>query len=179
MSTPYIGEVRMFGGNFAPSQWALCNGQLLPISTNETLYTLLGTTFGGDGTQTFALPNLRGRLPVGMGNGVGLTPRVLGQSAGSEGVTITTQTMAAHGHPVYAAQAAANSTTISSTVLPATAPTGGDFYVINAGTPPTLGMMAPPTVVGNSGGSTPHNNMMPYLCVTFIIALYGVYPSFN
>jgi microcystin-dependent protein len=163
MSQPYVGEIRMFGGNFAPAGWMLCEGQLLPISQYETLFNLIGTTYGGDGQSTFQLPDLRGRLPVHIGNGF-----VLAQSGGVEQVTLTIQQIAAHPHTVMAT---GNSNTAS---LPGGnfLATGPDIYDQNK--PGTATMAA---AISSTGGSQPHNNFQPYLCIDFIISLYGVFPS--
>jgi microcystin-dependent protein len=182
MSNYYIGEIRMFGGNFAIANWSFCNGQLIPISQNETLYTLIGTTYGGDGTSTFALPNMQGRLPIHMGAGTGLSPYVIGQSAGTESVTLNQSTMPAHSHALNATSAPANSQNISASSLPAntTGPLNVDFYVSNVGTPaPSFGAMNGATLGFAGGGSPTHENRMPSLCVTFIISMYGIFPSRN
>ena len=182
MSTPYVGQIMMFGGSFAPRGYAFCNGQSLPISQNTTLYSLIGTTYGGNGTTTFNLPNLVSRLPVHMGTGLGLSSYVLGQSGGQENVTITTQTMPAHTHILNATQTQANATNVGNSVLPGK-PTAGSsprFYASQPqGQPPlTLDVMAA-GVVSMVGGSQPHTNMMPSLCITFVISLVGIYPSQN
>jgi microcystin-dependent protein len=163
MSQPYVGEIRMFAGNFAPAGWLFCSGQLLPISEYETLFNLIGTTYGGDGQSTFGLPDLRGRLPIHMGSGF-----VLAQTGGAETVTLTTSTIPAHTHP---ALATTNSNTAS---LPGGnyLATGPDIYDVNvAGS----SQMAP--AISSVGGSQPHDNFQPYLCVDFIISLFGVFPS--
>jgi microcystin-dependent protein len=171
MADPFIGEIRMFGGNFAPRGWATCDGQLLSIALNNALFALLGTTYGGDGQSTFALPDLRGRVPIHQGQGPGLTPRVIGEQAGSENVTLLTSQMPAHRHPTAATGAATlgnpggNLAGTSSTTA---------FYV---DTPPTLAMS--PDTQASKGGSQPHPNLMPYQCVNFIIALEGIFPSRN
>ena len=181
MSNYYIGEIRMFGGNFAILNWSFSNGQLIPISQNSTLYNLIGTTYGGDGVNTFGLPNLQGRLPVQMGTGTGLSTYVIGQVGGTENVTLTSGTMPVHNHLLGATSSSANSQNISATSLPAntSSQTNVNFYVSNSGTPaPTFGQMASPTV-GYTGGNLPHDNRMPSLCVTFIMSMYGIYPSQN
>ena len=164
MADPYIGEIRMFGGNFAPEGWALCNGQLLSISDNETLFVLLGTTYGGDGQSTFALPNLQGRLPVHQGNG--FTP---GQSAGAETVTLTTSTIPNHAHALIATSSSGQKNAPASSML---ATSRSDIYT--AGYDPASMSNA---ALGRTGGSQPHDNMQPYLAVNFIIALQGFFPS--
>jgi len=180
MTTPYLGQISMFGGNFAPVGWAFCNGQLLSISQNTALFSLLGTAYGGDGVQTFGLPNLQSRLPVHVGTGLGLSPYVLGQTGGTTQVTITTQTMAAHTHSLNATQMQANNNKIGSTLLPGK-PTQGTtprFYGSQQqGQPPLTPFNMAVAAVTNAGNSQPHTNLMPSLCITCIIALQGIYPS--
>jgi len=163
MSQPYVGEIRIFAGNFAPAGWMFCDGQLLPISEYETLFNLIGTTYGGDGQSTFALPDMRGRLPIHMGSGF-----VQGQIGGAETVTLTTNQIPAHPHTVLATT---NSNTAS---LPGGnfLASGPDIYDQNKSGNST---MAP--AIGSTGGSQPHNNFQPYLCLDFIISLFGIYPS--
>lgn len=179
MSEPYVGEIRMFGGNYAPSGWALCNGQLLPIGEYQALYALIGTTYGGNGTTTFALPDLQGRIPVGEGSGPGLTPRTIGQSAGSEMVTLTVATIPGHSHPLLATKSAVSSASVTSSVVPG-APTvaGAKFYTtpVSGEPDPTRQNMAAGACAA-MGGSQPHDNIMPSLCVSFIISLSGIYPT--
>ena len=163
MGNPYVGEIRMFGGNFAPYGWAFCQGQLLPISENPTLFQLIGTTYGGDGQSTFALPDLRGRLPVHVGPGF-----VLGQIAGSETVTLTSSTTPAHNHAVVATS---NPNTVAVPGANYLA-TGPDIYDQNVAGNAT---MAP--AISSTGGNQPHNNFQPYLCIDFIISLFGIFPS--
>ncbi|HET9050305.1 MAG TPA: tail fiber protein [Candidatus Dormibacteraeota bacterium] len=164
MSQPYIGEIRMFAGNFAPVGWAFCDGAIIPISENDALFNLIGTTYGGDGQTTFALPNLSSRVPVHVGPGF-----ALGQAAGAESVTLTTSQIPAHGHVPQASGSAAASTTPQGNVWAAAADTP---YSASA---PTAPMSA--TAIGSAGGSQPHDNMLPFLCVNFIISLFGVFPS--
>ncbi len=170
MSNPYVGEIRMFAGNFAPLDWALCNGQLLAISQNEVLFNLIGTTYGGDGQNTFGLPDLRGRLPVHQGQGPGLSSYVIGELTGTESVTLTTQQIASHNHAVLGASAASSATPSGSVYA------GGqgniNLYVAAAPSTPMAAAMVQP----NNGGQ-PHNNLMPFLCVNFIISLFGIFPS--
>jgi len=166
MSQPYVGEIRMFGGNFAPVGWMFCEGQLLAISENPTLFQLIGTTYGGDGVSTFALPDLRGRIPVHVGSGFSL-----GQNAGEEQVTLTVPQIPAHSHPALCVSSGGNS--VSS---PANNVWGG----VTANHP--YSDVAPGNTMnggstGSAGGSQPHDNFMPYLCVSFIISLFGVFPS--
>jgi microcystin-dependent protein len=180
MSTPYLGEIRMFAGNFAPRQNALCAGQLLSIAQNTALFSLLGTFYGGNGTTNFALPDLRGRLPISMGNGPGLTPRVIGEQSGTETVTILQTTMPQHNHLANATTDIGNLPGPSNKAIPASpsdGTTAGQLYV----TPPntiTPVLMAPQSLPV-AGGSQPHQNMQPSLCITFIIALNGIFPSRN
>lgn len=182
MGTPYLGQITMFAGNFAISGWAFCNGQTMPISQYTALYSLLGTTYGGDGIQTFNLPNLQSRLPVSQGQGIGLSPYVLGQAAGTPDVTITTQTMPAHGHSLNATQALGTTVTIAANLLPAQATGSGvanpELYAAQgSGQPPLTPVAMAAGACGLAGGNVPHTNMMPSLCITFIIALTGAYPS--
>jgi microcystin-dependent protein len=167
MGEPYIGEIRMFAGNFPPNGWMFCEGQLLPISEYETLFNLIGTTYGGDGQSTFALPDLRGRLPVHAGNGF-----TLAQSGGSETVTLTTQQIPIHTHALQCA--ASGGTPNSNPKDGYWGPTDVTVYSTAAG---TVQMGNPAISSGVSGGSQPHNNFMPYLCIDFIISLFGVFPS--
>jgi microcystin-dependent protein len=168
-----VGEIRMFGGNFAPAGWALCDGSLLPISENEMLFQLIGTTYGGDGQSTFGLPDLRGRVPIHQGTGTGLSSRILGQMGGVENVTLTPSQIPSHNHPLVAAGAAAQATAEPTGSLPAIANT--DLY-----SAPKSGTLAmDPAAVGDSGSSEAHTNVAPFLCVNFIISLFGIFPSQN
>lgn len=167
MGEPYIGEIRMFAGNFPPNGWMFCEGQLLPISEYDAMFTLIGTTYGGDGQSTFALPDLRGRLPAHAGNGF-----TLAEAAGSETVTLTTQQIPIHTHPLQCA--ASGGTPNSNPKDGYWAPTDVTVYSTAAG---TVQMGNPAISSGISGGSQPHNNFMPYLCISFIISLFGVFPS--
>jgi len=180
MSQPFVGEIRLFGGNFAPRNWALCNGQTINISQNQALFALIGTAFGGNGVSTFQLPNLQGRLPVGQGVGPSLSPRIVGQFAGEENVTLTQSTMPAHSHPLNASTVTANTAAVGPGVLPGAVPSPEHFYTIVDGTSPAP---TPHTLdagsVAQYGGSTPHNNLMPTLCVSYIISLFGVFPARN
>jgi microcystin-dependent protein len=163
MSQPYVGEIRMGGWNFAPSGWALCNGALMAISQNETLFTLIGTLYGGDGVNTFQLPNLSGRLPVHQGNSY-----VIGQAGGTETVTLTSNQIPTHNHALEAAASGAASTD----------PTGQTFANSNVDVyvPPTSpASMSAPT--SSAGGNQPHSNFMPYMCLTFVISLFGIFPT--
>lgn len=165
MSQPFVGEIRMFAGNFAPVGWAFCQGQLLPISENPTLFQLIGTTYGGDGQNTFALPDLQSRVPVHVGPGF-----ALGQAAGVETVTLTTSQIPAHGHAPLCLSSAGSQASPANGVW--ASPSAGTIYSNAA---PSLSMA--PAAVGSSGGSQPHDNMLPFLVVNFIISLFGVFPS--
>ena len=162
---PFIGEIRMFAGNFAPAGWMFCAGQLLPISENETLFNLIGTTYGGDGQTTFALPNLQGRLPTHQGGGF-----VLAETGGAESVTLTVQQIAAHSHGFLASANNASVANAGGNVLAQT-PTYTPYIAL----PPNSALSA--NAVAPTGGSQPHNNFQPYLCLNFIISLFGTFPS--
>ena len=170
MAQPYIGEIRMFAGNFAPAGWAFCNGQLLPISENETLFVVIGTTYGGDGQETFALPNLQSRIPVHNGTGSGLSSYQLGETGGTEQVTLTTNQIPIHTHAPLASDAGGTADSPGNNFWAASSL--GKPYV--AGPP---GVQMNPQSISPTGGSQPHDNMMPFLCVTYIISLFGLYPS--
>lgn len=172
MAQPYVGEIRMFGGNFAPLGWMFCEGQLLPISEYETLFNLIGNTYGGDGQSTFALPSLQGRVPIHQGTGPGLSTYIVGEAAGVETVTLTTQQIPAHNHALIATATAA-STPNPAGALPAT----GVISELYWGDPPDA--TANPQALPLVGGNQAHTNMQPYLCVSFIISLYGRFPSQN
>jgi microcystin-dependent protein len=165
VSEPYVGEIRMFGGNFAPVGWRLCDGSLLPISDNEVLFTLIGTTYGGDGQSTFALPDLRGRVPVHQGSGY-----YPGQADGTETVTLTTAQFGPHSHPFLGSTDPGGQRNPTGNV-PATI-TAGSAYVQQ----PAAAALAAASIQPAPGGGQPHDNMQPYLCVTFIISLAGVFP---
>jgi microcystin-dependent protein len=178
MSDIYLGEIRMFGGNFAIQNWAFCNGQIMSIAQNSALFALIGTTYGGDGITTFALPDLRGRLPENQGQGPGLPPVVLGERAGVEYVTLTPSNLPSHTHSLNATLTDVSSPSINGNVLPGKPTSGADpFFYTAPGTPSPNMVMLPPTACAISGGNQPHSNMMPSLCVTFIIALQGIFPS--
>lgn len=164
MAQPYVGEIRMFAGNFAPAGWMFCEGQLLPISENETLFQLIGTTYGGDGESTFALPDLRGRLPIHQGSGF-----ILAETGGAEEITLTVNQIPAHSHPFLGSSATAGSTTPGNNVF---ATALQDVYVEDL-TVRNLNASA----ISAVGGSQPHTNFQPYLCVNFIISLFGIFPS--
>jgi microcystin-dependent protein len=168
MAQPYVGEIRMFAGNFAPAGWMFCEGQLLPISEYETLFNLIGTTYGGDGQSTFALPDLRGRIPLHFGNGF-----TLAETGGVETVTLTVSQIPAHTHPFLGTRNAATDFAPSSTVVPAIAFAS---TITPYGTDAPLTALSPSSVT-SVGGSQPHDNFQPYLCVDFIISLFGIFPS--
>lgn len=168
MSNPYIGEIRMFGGNFAPAGWMFCQGQLLPISENDALFTLIGTTFGGDGQETFALPNLQSRVPIHAGTGPGGITYQLGEAAGTEEVTLTVQQIPNHGHPLLATN---NTATVQTPGGNVAAQGAGQIYT-SLSSP--IGMW--PQSITPEGGSQPHTNLQPYLCISFIISLFGIFP---
>jgi microcystin-dependent protein len=169
MAQPYVGEIRMFGGNFPPAGWMFCNGQLLPISENETLFQLIGTTYGGDGQETFALPNLQGRVPLHQGSNQGNT-FVLGESAGVEQVTLTIQQIPNHTHVMSGSLNTASAPVPTNQVIGKS--TGIDAF-INAQPADAMNAQSITPV----GGSQPHSNMQPYLCIDFIISLFGIFPS--
>lgn len=171
MSEPFIGEIRMFGGSFAPAGWALCNGATIPISENDALFTLIGTTYGGDGQETFNLPDLQGRLPIHAGQGPGISQSyLLGERGGVESVTLTTNQIPNHTHALTASTAIANSNSPTNQVLAQS--TQRALYTADAVTSNLAQNTL--TVIG---GSQPHENCMPSLVVTFIISLFGIFPS--
>jgi microcystin-dependent protein len=179
MASPYVGEIRLCGFNFAPENWAFCNGQLLAISSYEALFTLIGTTYGGDGQRTFALPNLQGRVPIHWGTGAGLSTYVIGQTGGSETVSLNVSQLPQHNH-------AANASTAFGTV---NSPSNANVGATNSGSPtaPVAGNMdfvstqpnatLANTAVSMAGSNQPHNNIQPSLVVNFIISLFGIFPS--
>ena len=172
MSEAFVGEIKMFAGNFAPRGYAFCDGQLLAVSQNDALFSLYGTIYGGDGRTTFGLPDLRGRIPVHEGQGPGLSDRKLGQKTGAENVTLTLNQTPSHNHPLQATTTEADSLELSGRVL-AQNPAGDNFYTNDSSN--VVSLM--PGTVANAGGSRSHNNMMPTLCIHFIVALVGIYPS--
>ncbi len=167
MAETYIGEIRMFAGNFAIFGWALCDGQLLPIAQNTALFSVIGTFYGGNGTSTFALPDLRGRAPIHQGSGTGLSPYVVGENGGVENVTLLDAEMPIHSHGVNAASAARTSSSPAGGV-----PAGGGYY-----TGASDGTEMSPAMIGQAGGNVPHTNLQPFLAVTFLIALVGSFPT--
>jgi microcystin-dependent protein len=169
MAQPYVGEIRMFAGNFAPAGWMFCEGQLLPISENETLFQLIGTTYGGDGESTFALPDLRGRLPLHQGSGGG-NNLILAETGGAEEITLTVSQIPTHSHAPMASTNASSAQTPANNLM-------GKSTQIDAfiNTVPSTALS--PSSIGSVGGSQPHTNFQPYLCVNFIISLFGIFPS--
>jgi len=167
MSQPFIGEIRMFGGNFAPAGWAFCDGSLMPISENDALFNLIGTTYGGDGQETFALPNLQSSIPLHQGAGF-----TIGEAAGTESVTLTTQQIPIHNHALMGSASTASSTDPAGNVAARLAVAG--VFPYGSDNPP---LSLAPQSVGPTGGSQPHDNMQPYLVVNFIISLFGIFPT--
>ncbi len=165
MAQPYVGEIRIFAGNFAPAGWEFCNGQLLPISENETLYQLIGTTYGGDGQSTFAMPDMRGRIPVHQGGGY-----ILAEQGGTESVTLTVPQLPAHTHGLLASGGPGSGNSPAAGVV-AEAP------VVSVLIEDVAGVNMSSAAVSPLGGSQPHDNYQPYLCVNFIISLFGIFPS--
>ncbi|HEX8473265.1 MAG TPA: tail fiber protein [Pyrinomonadaceae bacterium] len=172
MSNPFIGEIRMFGGNFAPAGWAFCDGQLIPISENDALFTLIGTTYGGDGQETFALPDLRGRIPLHQGQGPGISSNyILGERAGVEEVTLTINQIPIHTHPLSASTGTGTQQTPQGAV---SAQTTAQAYA-SLLEPVNMSSQS----IGPTGGSQPHTNIQPYLSISFIISLFGLFPRPN
>lgn len=172
MSEPFVGEIRMFAGNFAPRGWAFCDGQLLAVSQNDALFSLLGTIYGGDGRTTFGLPDMRGRIPIHAGQGPGLSNRRLGAKGGAESVTLTVNQLPSHRHDWRASTQPANSLTPVGNVM---GQTQADVYIDEFDEAQNMSTSA----VSNVGGSRSHTNLMPSLCINFIVALFGIYPSRN
>lgn len=177
MSEPFIGEIRMFAGTFAPRSWAFCDGQLLAVSQNDALFALLGTIYGGDGRTTFGLPDLRGRIPIHQGSGPGLSSRPIGQKSGSETVALTVNQMPSHSHVFQASAEAADAGYPASAVVANTGTTSTYYNVEAPMTPAAPDTPFPDGTLSNTGGSQPHTNLMPFQCVSFIIALFGIFPS--
>jgi microcystin-dependent protein len=171
MAQPYVGEIRMFAGNFAPNGWMFCEGQTLPISENEVLFQLIGTTYGGDGEETFNLPNLASRVPLHMGTGPSGTTYQLGEMAGTEQETLTTQQIPTHTHPMIAVAGNGTATNPGNSVLAGSA-SSLQPYLEDSASIQLNAQMAQP-----AGGSQPHENTQPFLCINFIISLFGVFPS--
>jgi microcystin-dependent protein len=171
MSQPYVGEIRLFAGNFAPSGWGFCDGSLQSIAENETLFQLIGTTYGGDGQNTFALPDLRSRLPVHMGTLAGTTYQI-GQPGGVEQVTLNSTTLPSHNHAAGCTDAAGTNASPAGGI-----PAANAAALAYGAVPPNVGMN--PAIIGTAGGNQPHDNIQPYLCVSFIISFFGIFPSPN
>jgi microcystin-dependent protein len=184
MASPYLSQILMFAGNFAPKNYAFCNGQTLAISQNQALFSLLGTTYGGNGQTTFGLPNLQSSLPPSFGQGPGLSNYVLGQVGGTQSVTLTQATVPPHQHFMMAVTnaSATTSSSISNTVLPGTpSVSGAEFYANppQSGQPPLIPHALAAGVCSTVGGDQSHSNLMPTLCISFCIALAGIFPSRN
>jgi microcystin-dependent protein len=171
MAQPYIGEIRMFAGNFNPNGWMFCDGALLPISENEALFQLIGTTYGGDGESTFGLPNLQSRIPIHMGTGPDGTTYQIGEMAGTEQETLTTQQIPTHSHPLTATTNTGTETTPAGNLLAQT-PGGVKPYLEQ-----DADVAMNPQNITPAGGSQPHENTQPFLCVNYIISLFGLFPS--
>ena len=170
MSDPFIGEIRMFGGSFAPAGWAMCDGQLMPISENDALFVLIGTTYGGDGQETFGLPDLQGRVPIHAGQGPGISQNYqLGEKAGTESVTLTVNQIPIHSHPMLASSSQASTPNPQNSVAAETVT--ALTYIVENATSAMNGNAVTPV-----GGSQPHENMMQFLVITFIISLFGEFP---
>ena len=178
MTDCYVGEIRPFAGNFAPRDWAFCNGQLIAISQNEVLFTLLGTTYGGDGVNTFALPNLQSRVAMHQGQGQGLSPRTIGEMGGTESVTLIAQQMPQHIHSFNAANTAGTTEAPSGAML-AVSDHSGTMYLDPTKASAPADVTLQPDTITFTGGNQPHNNIMPVCAVSYIISLYGIFPSQN
>ena len=175
---PFVGEIRMFGGNFAPNGWMFCEGQLLPISENEVLFQLIGTMYGGDGENTFALPNLSGRVPIHFGTGPDGTTYTQGELAGVESVTLTTQQIPNHTHAMGCSSGGGQPSSNPANAVAAPSDISQYNDLTAAPNNATNAQLGTPAFTSNSsGGSQPHENMMPFLCINFIISLFGVFPS--
>jgi microcystin-dependent protein len=170
MAQPYVGEIRMFAGNFAPNGWMFCEGATLPIAENEVLFQLIGTTYGGDGEETFNLPNLASRLPMHMGTGPDGTTYQIGEMAGTEQETLTTQQIPNHSHPLTGSTGNAAQANPSNNVL-------ASSTLVKLYANETVGTTMAASSIQPAGGSQPHENVQPFLCVNFIISLFGVFPS--
>lgn len=178
MADCYVGEIRIFAGNYAPEDWVICDGRTLTVSGNEVLFSLIGTTYGGDGRTNFNLPDLRGRLPIGAGSGKGLTKRNQGDSGGTDTVTLDESQIAPHSHVLNATSAAANSVTPGANMTFGTVGSGLAFYNDGRNPTTTTGLFSPLTV-GQEGGSSAHGNTMPTFVLNYIIATKGLYPNFS
>lgn len=180
---PFVGEIRLFAGNFTPANWHICDGSLLSINSYQLLFAMIGTTYGGDGSSTFGIPDLRGRLPIGQGLGTGLTSRTIGQSGGASTVQLTTAQTPAHNHVINVSTKTATTPTIDANVgfaamVPVASPATNGRYVAPTVTPaPAPVNLDPATISFAPGGGVPHNNLMPYMALNYIISLNGLYPS--
>lgn len=170
MAQPYIGEIRMFAGNFAPAGWSFCDGQLMPISENDALFTLIGTTYGGDGQETFALPNLQSRIPIHQGTGPSGVTYQIAEAAGTESETLTLQQIPVHNHPLLASMGTGTQNSPAGEVL-----ASGSSVSIFRPQAPTQPLAA--QTLNPAGGSQPHENMVPFVCINFIISLFGIFPQ--
>jgi microcystin-dependent protein len=177
MANPFVGEIKIFAGNFAPFGWAFCDGQLLPISQNTALFSLLGTQFGGNGTSNFALPNLQGSFPVGMGQGIGLTPRIIGEMGGEATVQLNASEMAGHSHIPQCSATGGTSDDPTGNLWALPHSGKAQIAAYTANTSSLVAMNA--GAFTSTGGGQPHNNLPPYVVMTFIIALQGIYPARN
>lgn len=179
MATPFLGEIKLFAGNFQIRGWAYCNGQLLSIADNDALYALLGTTYGGDGVNTFGLPNLQSRVALHQGQGSGLTNRTIGEASGSESVTLTTGQLPSHTHQAIATTVAGTASAPAN-ALPATPSLATtEFLYLSGAAGSTTDAPPAPSSVSSAGGNQPHDNIMPILALNYLIALEGVFPSQN
>ena len=179
MATPFLGAISMISFNFPPKGWAFCNGQILPINQNQALFSLLGTTYGGNGTQTFQLPDLQNQVPIHFGQGPGLSNYTQGQAGGTETVTLTTTTIPTHTHTLNVTTTNATAAAIASNLLPAVPTVASATFYAVSGSPSLETQNLASTSVSTAGGSQPHNNLMPSLCINFVIALQGIFPSRN
>jgi microcystin-dependent protein len=178
MAESFLGEIRMVGWNFAANGWALCNGQLMSINQNTALFSLLGTTYGGDGVSTFALPNLQGRVPIHQGTGPGLSPYTIGEIAGSENITLLTNQMPQHNHLVAVSnQPGAVADPTNATLAQGNSGSGRTPVPVSDYVASTVTGSLAPTTISIAGGNQPHSNIQPFLCINFIIALVGIFPS--
>jgi microcystin-dependent protein len=184
MAQPFLSQILMFGGNYAPKNFALCNGQTISINQNQALFTLLGTTYGGNGVTTFQLPNLQSDLPIGFGQGLGLSPYALGQVGGSPNITLLQNDVPPHNHFMMASTnpSATTSASIQNTLVPGMPPSASASFYANPpqpSQPPLVPHALAPAVCSTQGQSLPHSNLMPSLCISFAICLFGVFPSRN
>ncbi len=179
MAEPFLGEIKIFSFNFAPKGWAMCNGQLLPINQNQALFSILGTTYGGNGVTNFSLPDLRGRAPIHWGQGSGLSPVVLGQLAGEENHTLASTEMPSHNHTFAATTLPATKKLVNASIFADDVDAQAVDYFATANAPNSSYVSLNPLSMPNQGGGQPHNNMQPYLVLNICIALQGIFPSRN